>query len=125
MRGWLDFVNSTRALVFRCGAPCALLLLLLLLMPALVTLTGCGSVYYSVSMNAAQSRIEQARAMGAETAAPYEYYYAREHMRQAEVEAADASYGDAASYAETAEQYAQKAIDFILASRKGDKGEAK
>ncbi|WP_240488911.1 DUF4398 domain-containing protein [Labilithrix luteola] len=85
-----------------------------------LSLTGCGSVYYSVSMNAAQSRIEQARAMGAETAAPYEYYYAREHMRQAEVEAADASYGDAASYAETAEQYAQKAIDFILASRKGE-----
>lgn len=112
MRGWLDFVDSKRAFARNLvGA---------FLLAAPLALGGCGSVYYSVSMNAAQSRIEQARAMGAETAAPYEYYFAREHMRQAEVEAADASYGDAASYAETAEQYAQKAIDFILASRKGE-----
>lgn len=81
---------------------------------------GCGSVWYSVSVNAASSRVEQARQMGAETQAPFEYYYAKEHLRQAQVEAQEASYSDAATYAETAEQYAQKAIDQILAAKRGE-----
>lgn len=83
-------------------------------------LSGCGGVYYAVSVNAAQARLEQAREMGAESSAPYEYYYAREHLREAQLHAAEASYGDAATYAETAETYAQKAIDLITASKKGE-----
>ena len=79
---------------------------------------GCGGVFYSVEVNAATSRLEQAKQMGAESEAPFEYYYAREHLRQAQVEAAEASYSDAASYAETAELYAQKAIDMIRASKR-------
>lgn len=86
----------------------------------LLFLTGCGGVYYTVSINAAQTRLEQARELGAETKAPFEYYYAREHFRQAQVEAAEASYSDAASMAETAETYAQKAIDRIQAARKAE-----
>lgn len=86
--------------------------------------TGCGSVYYTVSINAAQARLEQAREMGAETKSPFEYYYAREHLRQAQVEAAEASYSDAASMAETAETYAQKAIDRVQAARKAERAEA-
>ena len=82
--------------------------------------TGCGGVYYTVSINAAQTRLEQAREMGAETKAPFEYYYAREHLRQAQVEAAEASYSDAASMAETTETYAQKAIDRIQTARKAE-----
>ncbi len=90
------------------------------------SLAGCGSVYYTVSANAASARLEQARLMGAETQAPYEYYFAREHLRQAQAEAAEASYGDAASYAETAELYAQKAIDTTAAAKKdGRAGDAK
>ena len=81
---------------------------------------GCGGVYYTVSINAAQTKLEQAREMGAETKAPFEYYYAREHLRQAQVEASEASYSDAASMAETAETYAQKAIDRIQAARKAE-----
>lgn len=84
------------------------------------TQIGCGGMYYTVSINAAQTRLEQAREMGAETKAPFEYYYAREHFRQAQVEAAEASYSDAASMAETAETYAQKAIDRIQAARKAE-----
>jgi hypothetical protein len=84
---------------------------------ALPALTGCGGVYYAVEVNAAQARVEQARQLGAEHAAPYEYYYATEHLRQARLEASEASYGDAAGYAETAETYAQKAIDIITASQ--------
>jgi Tfp pilus assembly protein FimT len=96
--------------------------MVMLAVPAFVG--GCGGVYYTVSANAAQSRLEQARQLGAETQAPYEYYFAREHLRQAQVEAAEASYSDAASYAETAELYAQKAIDAIEAAKKSS-GEAK
>lgn len=83
-------------------------------------LSGCGGVYYAITINAAESRLEQARAMGAETAAPYEYYYAREHLREAHQHAAEASYGDAATFAETAESYAQKAIDLIQAAKRGE-----
>jgi len=89
--------------------------ILLIAMPALA---GCGSVYYTASATAASTRLEQARQMGAETRAPYEYYFAREHLRQAQVEAAEASYSDAASYAETAELYAQRAIDAIQTKKK-------
>src|SRR3954452_4451374 len=81
---------------------------------------GCGGVYYAVTVNAAEPRLEQARAMGAESAAPYEYYYAKEHLREAQLHASEASYGDAASLAETAETYAQKAIDLISASKRAE-----
>jgi len=94
--------------------------LLLLFAVGLASLPGCGGVYYAVTVNAAQSRLEQAREMGAETAAPYEYYYAREHLREAQIHAADASYSDAANAAETAETYAQKAIDLISAGKRAE-----
>jgi Domain of unknown function (DUF4398) len=83
-------------------------------------LPGCGGVYYAVTVNAAQARLEQAREMGAETSAPYEYYFAREHLREAQIHAAEASYGDAAGYAETAESYAQRAIDMIQKSKRNE-----
>jgi Domain of unknown function (DUF4398) len=102
--------------------PCKLAKLATVAMLAMVVglsaLTGCGSVYYSVNVSAATSRLEQARQMGAEQTAPFEYYFAREHLRQAQIEAAEASYGDAAGYAETAEMYAQKAIDLVQAQRR-------
>jgi hypothetical protein len=102
---------SSRALALLASfVPCALL----------TSLPGCGGVYSTISINAAEARLAQARAMGAETAAPYEYYYAREHLRQAQIEAAEASYSDAASYAETAEAYAQKAIDLAQAAKQTD-----
>lgn len=94
--------------------------ILALLLCVAPLLGGCGSVFYSVNVSAATWRLEQARQMGAEQAAPYEYYYAREHLRQAQVEAAQASYGDAAAFAETAEMYAQKAIDLTQSSRRGE-----
>ena len=75
------------------------------------TQAGCGGVYYAATVNGAASRIEHARELGAESLAPYEYYYAKAHLEQAEVEASEASYSDAAGYAEIAEEYAQKAIE--------------
>ena len=92
----------------------------LLAVVAVVTLSGCGSVYYAININAAEARLEQAREMGAEKQAPYEYYYAREHLREARLHASEASYGDAANMAEMAESYAQKAIDKIGNAKRGD-----
>lgn len=52
---------------------------------------------------------------------PDEYTFAKEHLRQAQVEAAEASYSDAAGYAETAELYAQKAIEHVQSAKKAGK----
>jgi hypothetical protein len=74
-------------------------------------LTGCGGVYYGLEATGASSRLEEARTLGAESLAPYEYYYAKAHMEQAQVEASQGHYSDAALYAETAGDYASEAID--------------
>jgi len=92
---------------------------LLLATVCLAMLPGCGSVYYAINVNAAEAKLEQAREMGAEKAAPYEYYYAKEHLHEARVHASEASYGDAANMAETAETYAQKAIDKVSSTKRG------
>lgn len=88
------------------------------LVVALPLLSGCGGVYYAVNANSAANRLEEAREVGAETAAPYEYYYAKAHLEQAQVEAAEASYSDAADFAQTAEEYAEKAIELSKAAKK-------
>lgn len=81
----------------------------------------CGGAYYAASIHSAEARLDQARQAGAETTAPFEYYYAREHLQQAQREASQASYGDAVTYAETAETYAQKAIDVATTAKKLEK----
>jgi hypothetical protein len=72
--------------------------------------TGCGGFFYALSASDAASKIETAHALGAEKYAPYEYYYAYEHLQKAMEEAASADYGDAMNFAEDAEKYADKAI---------------
>jgi len=80
--------------------------------------SGCGSVYYAAQVNSAESRLEQARAAGAAESAPYEFYFAEEHLKKAKSEAAEASYGDAAQLAEIAEEYAKRAIDMAKAQKR-------
>jgi hypothetical protein len=80
--------------------------------------SGCGGVHYAIAVNSAASSVEEARAVGAEQLAPYEYYYAKEHLEQAQVEAAEASYSDAANLAETAEEYARKAVELAQSARR-------
>ena len=77
----------------------------------LVSTQGCGGLYYAATVRGAESRVEHARALGAESLAPYEYYYAKAHLEQAQVEASEASYSDAANFAEIADEFAQKAIE--------------
>ena len=74
-------------------------------------LTGCGGIHYSIEVNSAASRVEEAKALGADQLAPYEYYFAKEHLQQAQIEAAQASYSDAVNLAEEAEDHANTAIE--------------
>lgn len=90
----------------------------LLLVIGAAVLTGCGGAHYAIAVNSASSRVEEARAVGAEQLAPYEYYYATEHLEQAQIEAAEASYSDAANLAQEAEQYASKAIELAQGARR-------
>ncbi len=85
---------------------------------ALGATSGCGGVYYAVQVNGAAARLAEARELGAEQLAPYEYYYAKSHLEQAQVEASEASYSDAALYAETADEYAEKAVELSRAAHK-------
>ena len=80
--------------------------------------SACGGVYYAATVNAAASRLEEAREIGAEQLAPYEYYYAKAHLEQAQVEASEGSYGDAVHFAEAADEYAAKAIDLAQSAHK-------
>ena len=81
-------------------------------------MTGCGSTLYAVQANAAASKLEEARELGAERYAPYEYWFAREHIDKAESEASEADYGDAANLAAVAEDYADKAIKLARQARR-------
>ncbi len=86
---------------------------------------GCGGAYYGITAGAASAKLEEARQLGAETRAPYEYYYAKTHLDEAGFEASSASYSDAADYAEIAEEYAIRAIELSKASKAGGAGDAK
>jgi 2,4-dienoyl-CoA reductase-like NADH-dependent reductase (Old Yellow Enzyme family) len=81
-------------------------------------LLGCGGVHYAININSAGARLEEAKAVGAEQLAPYEYYYAKEHLQQAQIEATEASYSDAATLAQEAEVYANKAIELAQSARR-------
>jgi hypothetical protein len=85
---------------------------------AMLLSSGCGGIHYAVIVSAAASRVEEAKAVGAEQLAPYEYYFAREHLEQAQVEAAEASYSDAVHLAEEAEQHASAAIELAQKARR-------
>jgi hypothetical protein len=84
---------------------------------AAITLAGCGNMLYAINANAASRRLEEARKLGAERLAPYEYYYAREHLLEAQSEAAEADYGDAAELASVSEEYAVRAVEAARAAQ--------
>jgi len=93
-----------------------------LLFLTLTSTLGCGSVYYTFEVNSAASKVEEARILGAESLAPYEYYYAKAHLEQAAVEGSEGHYSDGAHMAETSQDYAQQAIE-IATSASGKKNE--
>jgi hypothetical protein len=76
----------------------------------LVGASGCGNFFYAIYASGATSKLETAEKLGAQKYAPYEYYYAKEHLQKAMEEASGADYGDAIDLADEAEKYAQRAI---------------
>jgi hypothetical protein len=84
-----------------------------------VSSAGCGGALYSVQMNGVASKVAEAKALGAEKLAPYEYYYANEHLQKAMSEASEGDYSDALDFAEAAEEYANKAIQLTKEAHRG------
>lgn len=92
------------------------------LLVALVTslgVGGCGNAVFALEASAASRNVEEARAIGAETLAPYEFYYAEEHLKKAQSEAAEADYGDARLLAAESNEYALKAIRIAREAHRG------
>jgi len=81
--------------------------------------TGCGNTLYAIEMSSASSKLEEAHELGAEQYAPYEYWFAYEHVEKAQSEAAEADYGDALKLAEQGEEYAEKAIKLARDAHRG------
>jgi hypothetical protein len=80
---------------------------------------GCGGALYAIQVNSASSKVAQAKELGAEKLAPYEYFYASEHLNKAMSEAAEGDYSDANDFAGVAEEYADKAIKLAKEAHRG------
>jgi hypothetical protein len=87
---------------------------------ALLGSVGCGNAIYVMQVNSASTRLEEAREIGAEQLAPYDYYYAEEHLKKARQEAAEADYGDAIKLASAAEEHAAKAVKLAREAKGGE-----
>lgn len=92
---------------------------MLMVMACGLSASACGNTIYAIQVNAASSKVEEAHELGAEQYAPYEYYYAKEHLEKAESEAAEADYSDAVDLAEASEEYADKAIRLAREAHRG------
>jgi hypothetical protein len=79
----------------------------------------CGNAWYAIQLSSASSKLAEARELGAEQYAPYEYYMAKEHLEKARTEASEADYGDATDLSEAAADYAEKAISLSRQAQRG------
>jgi Domain of unknown function (DUF4398) len=73
-------------------------------------LTGCGNTLYLVQVGRAERNFEEAKQLGAENYAPYEYYSAKVRLEEAKRQAAEAEYGNAADLSDEATDFSNKAI---------------
>jgi hypothetical protein len=80
---------------------------------------GCGNTLYAIQMSAASAKLEEARELGAEQYAPYEYWFAVQHIDKAQSEASEADYSDAVNLASIGEEYAEKAIQLARDAHRG------
>src|SRR5262245_38830813 len=86
---------------------------------AALCLSGCGHTIYAVNANTASAKLEEAHELGAELYAPYEYWFALEHLDKAQTEASEGDYGDAIELAGIGEEYADKAIQLARDAHRG------
>lgn len=96
-----------RALPLACGVSVALLT------------AGCGNTIYAFKAGSAANRVSEAKELDAEKLAPFEYYYAKEHLEKAMEEASQADYSDAINLADESEEYAEKAIKLSKEAHRG------
>ena len=61
----------------------------------LLLVCGCGNALYAVRVTQASAELQRAEQLDAARRAPYEYFYALEHLKKARSEAVEADYGDA------------------------------
>lgn len=80
---------------------------------------GCGNTLYAIQMTEASAKLEEARELGAEQYAPYEYWFAVQHLDKAQTEASEADYSDAVKLAAIGEEYADKAIQLSRDAHRG------
>ena len=80
---------------------------------------GCGNALYAIQVNSASSKLEEAAELGAEEYAPYEYWFALQHIDKAQTEASEGDYSDAVKLAEIGEEYADKAIQLARDAHRG------
>ena len=102
----------------RTHAPISSWRLPFLLLLGLAT-TSCGNFLYAIQVNSASAKLEEARSLGAEQYAPYEYYMSQQHLEKAQSEASEADYGDAIELSGAAEEYADKAITLAREAHRG------
>jgi hypothetical protein len=81
--------------------------------------SGCGGTIYAITATSASSKLSTAESLGAEKYAPYEYWFAKEHLQKAAEEATSADYGDAIDFADEADEAADKAIKLSRAAHEG------
>jgi hypothetical protein len=75
--------------------------------------SGCGNAIYIAKLSQASEEVSRAEERGAAQKAPYEYYYAVEHLKKAKQEATEADYGAAATLAEIAYHHAARALQVV------------
>ena len=75
-----------------------------------VVMGGCGAVRSRSSIARAEDALTRAQGARADSAAPYEYTFAAEHLKKAREEAMRAEHDDAREHAEVATDYAERAL---------------
>ena len=81
------------------------------------SLTGCGNTLYLVKVHQAEQKFEEAKELGAEQHAPYEYYSAKTRLEETKRQAAAAEYGNASNLSQEATDYSVQAISISKTSR--------
>lgn len=71
----------------------------------------CGPVHYSVHILRASAALAQAEESDAAELAPYEFYYADEHLKQARREVGHSDFQAAAKCGRIAHEYGTKAVE--------------
>lgn len=86
--------------------------LLRTLVAAVIVLSSssCGSSLHLIKEQRAQRAFQEARELGAEEYAPYEFYAAQTRISEAKRQAAAAEYGTAAQLSQEASVFAEQAI---------------